>query len=115
MIENITIDVSIKRVSTYKLLGVNLSSNLKWNDHIKQAATRIYSVTLLRRAGVPVTDLVAFYATSIRPVLEFVCPVWFYDTTECLGEQMKFIERRIMRIIFPGTNSSAMCEIDTSL
>ena len=76
MIENITIEVSIKRVSTYKLLGVNLSSNLKWNDHNRQAATRIYSVTLLRRAGVPVTDLVAIYATSVRPVLEFVCPVY---------------------------------------
>jgi hypothetical protein len=42
-------------VSTYKLLGVNLSSNLKWNEHVnlitKKAAKRIYSVRFLKRAA----------------------------------------------------------------
>jgi hypothetical protein len=59
VIDNITINnVPIERVSTYKLLGVNLSSNLKWNEHVnlitKKAAKRIYSVRLLKRAALQI-------------------------------------------------------------
>ena len=64
-ITNITIDNSpIERVSSYKLLGLIISSNLKWNANIefltKKASKRIYSVRLLKRAGVAEQDLVTF-------------------------------------------------------
>ena len=72
VIDNITIDnFPIERVSTYKLFGVNLSSNLKWNYDNQETAKRIYSVRLLKRAGDPATDLVPFYSTCIESVLEY--------------------------------------------
>ena len=87
----------------------------------KKAARRIYSVRLLKRAGVADTDLVTLYSTCVRTVLEYARPVWFYSTTEYLREQIESIQRRIMRIIFPDTklprclrscwHPSAMCEI----
>ena len=44
----------IERVTSYKLLGLIVSSNLRWKDHIesltKKASKRIYSVRLLKRA-----------------------------------------------------------------
>jgi hypothetical protein len=70
----------------------------------KKAARRIYSVRLLKRAGVADTDLVTFYSTCVRTVLEYACPAWFYSTTEYLREQIESIQRRIMRIIFPDTS-----------
>jgi hypothetical protein len=106
-------------------LGLNLSSNLKWNEHVnmitKKAARRIYSVRLRKRAGVADTDLVTFYSTCVRTVLEYACPAWFYLRGIHLREQIESIQRRIMRIIFPDTKlprclkscwyPSAMCEI----
>jgi hypothetical protein len=90
VIDNITINnVPIERVSTYKLLGVNLSSNLKWNEHVNM-------ITNLRCSD---TDLVTFYSTCVRTILEYACPAWFYSTTEYLREQIESIQRRIMRII----------------
>ena len=94
VIDNITINnVPIERVSTYKLFGVNLSSNLKWNEHVNM-------ITNLRCSD---TDLVTFYSTCVRTILEYACPAWFYSTTEYLREQIESIQRRIMRIIFPET------------
>ena len=46
----------VERVRTYKLLGVIVSDDLKWNAHaeyvIAKAAKRLYALRLLKRAGV---------------------------------------------------------------
>ncbi len=46
----------IECVSNYKLLGVYLNENVTWNTHIdyifKKACKRLYSLRILRRAGV---------------------------------------------------------------
>ena len=40
---NLTVgDNSLKRVESTKLLGVNIHSNLKWDDHIKHLAASCY-------------------------------------------------------------------------
>ena len=48
-----------------KLLGLTISNNLKWNNHvieiIKKAARRIYFLIQLNRANVPSVDLALFY------------------------------------------------------
>ena len=89
VISNITINnTPIERVTSYKLLGLIVSSNLTWNDHIesltKKASKRIYSVCLLKRACVAEQDLVTFYITCIRSILEYACPAWFYSTPKYL-------------------------------
>ena len=114
IITNITIDnSSIERVSSYKLLGLIISSNLKWNAHIefltKKASKRIYSVRLLKRASVAEQDLVTFYITCIRSVLEYACPAWFYSTPSYLLEQLESIQRRTMRVIYPDHSYHDAC------
>ena len=48
--------------------------DLKWSDHIDnvtaKAAKRLYLLRELRRAGVSCNDLVLFYCSAIRSVLE---------------------------------------------
>ena len=46
----------LELVSTFKLLGVKIRDDLKWNDHIDyiycEAAKRLYTLRMVKRAGV---------------------------------------------------------------
>ena len=57
-----------------KILGATISSDLKWNNHIvdciKKENKRFYFIVLLKMARVPLKDIVNFYCTTIRPILE---------------------------------------------
>ena len=105
-IPNILIeDKQLKRVSTYKLLGVHISNDLTWNNHIdylsKKAAKRIYFIRQLKRAGVAVRELVHIYVASIRSVIEYAAPVWFFSAPAYLIDQLEAIKRRVLKIILP--------------
>ena len=69
-------------MSSAKVLGVIISSSLQWIDHvnevIKKANKRLYFLILLKRANVPACDIVNFYCTVIRPVLEYFAPVFHH-------------------------------------
>lgn len=58
-------------VNSAKILGVTLSSDLTWNDHmsevIKGANKRLYFLVFLKKVGVSPCDIVNFYCTIARP------------------------------------------------
>ena len=70
-----------------------ISSSLKWDDHIdvitSKAAKRLRFLKKLRRAGVSVDDLVHYYRTVERPVLECACPVGLSNSS-LSKQQTKF-------------------------
>lgn len=64
-------DIVGKEVNNYKLLGVYISSELSWNEHVDVKATkRLYSLRVLRKAGVQQAGLVCIYCSLIWSVLE---------------------------------------------
>ena len=71
---------NVERVRTYKLLGVIISDDLKWNTHVEyvitKAAKRLYALRLLKRAGVMPKDILKVYTCNIRSVLEYAAQVW---------------------------------------
>ena len=72
---------SIKeQVSSYKLLGVHLSHNLSWSIHcdyiVKRARKRLYVLRVLMKSGLPPADLIQVYCSLVRPIIEYVSPVW---------------------------------------
>lgn len=71
---------AIQCVSTYKILGVIIDSNLKWNCHvdyiIKKACKRLYSHRVLHRARVCQSNILKIYLSTVQPVLEYAVPVW---------------------------------------
>ena len=81
-------------VSSIKLLGVIIQSDLKWDQQVKyligNASRRLYILSKLRKNGVKTEDLVSIYKMYIRPTLEFGAPVWSSGLT---GSQAKNIER----------------------
>ena len=96
----------IERVDCVKLLGIIISSNLKWEEHISaiyaKASSRVYFVCMLRRARVSEADLLQIYAAIIRPILEYACPVWHAGLTKQQEQTLESIQKRVLRIIFPG-------------
>ena len=73
-------DKPIEIVTTIKLLGLNISNNLKWSHHIeeivKKASTRLYFPRQLKRAKIAEKELLTFYMTCICPITEYACPVF---------------------------------------
>ena len=67
----------IEQVSSYKYLGVHVTSDLKWNCHIKNICCK--SRQLMYRKfykDVDATFLCRLYVSMFRPILEYACIVW---------------------------------------
>jgi len=97
----------IQCVTTFKLLGLHLDASLSWTTHINtivsKASKRLYFLIQLRRAGVPPQQLLHFYMTVIRPVLEYASPVWHYSITRAQSQHLESIQTRAVHIIFSFT------------
>ena len=87
-----------------------MSSDLKWSKHIEyicsKASKRLYALWMLKRSGVPPSDLRSVYSYFIRPVLEYACPVWHSSLTLSLRDEVEDIQRRAVRIIHPHLSYS---------
>ena len=81
-----------------------IDDDLKWSTHVdyiyKKACKRLYSLRLLRRAGVPTTGMLKAYLSVIRPILEYAVPVW-QSICEMQSEKLESIQKRALRVIFP--------------
>ena len=103
-LEPITINnMNIEVVPSAKLLGVMISNDLKWNVHAEmicmKVAARLYFLRQLKRAKVPTNDLLTFYTTCIRPVVEYACPVFHTALPQYLSDQLERLQKRALRII----------------
>ena len=89
-----------------RILGLTISSDLKWNKHIfnaiKKANKRFYFIVQLKRAKVPNADILNFYCASIRQVLEYGCQVFHYGLPSYLSNAIERVQKRIMRTIYPN-------------
>jgi len=96
-------DKSIDRVEAFKLLGLMVTDTLTWNDNTSlicsKASKRLHFLKLLKRSGMPTTDLVYYYTAVIRPVLEYCSVVWHASITDEQSRQIDSIQRRAVRII----------------
>ena len=81
--------------NSVKILGVTISSDLKWNEHISSF------IVLLKRANVPLSDIVNFYCTMIRPVLEYCAPVFHHALPQYLSDDIERVQKRALSIICP--------------
>ena len=93
----------VQRVNVFKLLGVTVDNNLKWDSHVhsicSKASSRLYFLILLRRSSVSKYDLLHFYVSYIRPILEYACPVWHSSVTNEQCQRIETVQRRAMAII----------------
>lgn len=99
-------NTSLETVEHVKILGLNVSNNLKWNVHIneivKKASKRLYFLTQLKRSNVGCKELVQFFKSCIRSLIEYACPVYHDSLPEYLSKDLERIQKRAMRIIYPS-------------
>ena len=88
------------------VLGVIISNTLQWNHHIaevvKKANKRLYFLVLLKGVNVLSADIISFYCTCIRPVLEYCAQVFHHGFPAYLSDDFGSIQGRALSIISPG-------------
>ena len=84
---------NVSRTKLYKILEVWLENNLTWKTNTeyttRKAAKRVYLLKIVKSYGAPTDDLLAFYFSVIRPILECGVEIWNGGLTQ---EQKKSIE-----------------------
>ena len=108
----LTIDgLELECVHEFKLLGVWIQDNLSWEKHVSctlsKASQRLYFLRQLKRSGLSTQDLIVYYTTIIRPVLEYACQVWHPGLTQKQTEDLERIQKRALRTICPDLDSSS--------
>ena len=106
-IQSVTIGGQVlASVEHAKMLGVTISNNLTWSKHVdnivSKAGKRVYMLYQLKRAGISQNDLVKMYVSTIRPVLEYACPVWSTSLPTYLSDAIEMIQKRVLRSVHPG-------------
>ena len=105
----------IEKVYSVKLLGIQISNNLKWDDHINsiyvKAAKRIYQLRLLKRAGASTSTLVNVFKACVRPVMEYACPAWHTNISCAHSVLLESIQKRAMRIVYPDLDYTSALEL----
>ena len=70
-------------VDEAKLLGLTITSNLKWNSHVNnivlKSSKQIYLLVQLKRTKVSIQDILQFYSVCVRPILEYASTVFHYS------------------------------------
>ena len=100
----------ISHVTAMKLLGVVIQHNLKLDQQIDsmvtKANTRKYFITILKRSGVQLADLVRCYCTFVRPLLEYAAPVWHPGLAIQQSEVLEQVQRQVLRVLLPDSSYS---------
>lgn len=97
----------LQNVNELKILGVILSSNLKWNSHVKhvvsRASQRIFIIRNLKRSGCSSDLMLKAYISFIRSVLLYAYPC-FCNLPSYLFDKLVTVEKRVFRIIEPSND-----------
>ena len=105
----------IERVTSSKLLGVVISDNLSWGEHINyivgRATQRLFFLRLLKRANVSMDKMIEVFCTIIRPTVEYACQVWHGTLTDDQSKAIESIQERALKIIMPDANYDLAREI----
>jgi len=81
-----------------------------------KAAKRLWFLKKLKRAGVSVDDLVYYYQRTVRPVLEYACPVWHSSLSKQQIKSLENVQCRAVQIIAGNTSyteASSMLSIQS--
>ena len=68
----------------------------------------MHFLILLKRSGVASQDLLLYYKTVIRPVMEYACLTWQSSITNGQIDDIDAIQRRALKIINSNSNNQSI-------
>ena len=68
---------------------------------VTKASKRLHILRVLKRGGIPPSDLILIYYALIRSVLEYCCIAWHNGLPGYLADSIERVQRRVMNIISP--------------
>ena len=87
-----------------KLLGLIISSNLSWGDHIdyisKKAAKNFWMLIRFKRLGATPDKLLSIYLLKIRTLLEYATPVFHSSLTIDQSNQLEITQKKALAIVY---------------
>ena len=96
-------DSWIKVKLNYLVININICNDLRWDAHVdalcSKVASRLYFLKLFKRSGLSSDDLLCFYKSVIRSVLEYGSVVWHYHPTHAQSDKLEALQKRADRII----------------
>ena len=113
-------DETIESVLCYKLVGVLIDSNLKWDNHVDlMCVTKLPQDFIFwynwKRNSATVKDSLHFYETVIRSVLEYACPAWHSSLTVDQSSRIEAVQRRTRsKVIYgPSSHRENVCHVNS--
>jgi hypothetical protein len=61
---------------------------------------RVYLLKHIKRSGVDLDDVLHFYYSVVRPVLEYACHAWHTGLTRDQSDRLEAVQKRSLSIIF---------------
>ena len=113
-------DTRLNIVNSVNLLGAKLSDDLKWTQNtqniITKCSAKLYMLSKLKAFKVSRQDLIKIWTTFIRPITEYVAPLWHSSLTITEKVKIERLQKRALRIImgvdYPGyTNALQMLNL----
>jgi len=92
---------TLNTVDSAEYLGVTISSDLSWTNHVNNITKKANStLSFLRRyiSSCPAKSKINAYNTYVRPSIEYASSVWA-PYTDCLINQLEMVQRRAARFV----------------
>ena len=99
----------LELVSSVKLLGLEIDSELSFNSHVEKLCTKLSQrIGILKkiRSCLPMMQRLLFYNTMIRSVLHYVSSIWTSCDKENLVRVLK-LQKRAARVISDADNQAS--------
>ena len=90
-------------VKKSKLLGIILSDNLKWDEHVeyicKKARKRIWMLRRMMEFGLKYETILDFYFKEITSILEYCAVVFNSGLTKKLSDVREGVQKIVLRLL----------------
>ena len=97
----------IKSVEKISLLGVIITSNLKWKANTeeicKQVNRKLFILVILKRFGVKVEKLITIWKVILRSRTEYAAPLWHSGLTDSDSRNLERLQKSALGIILGVT------------
>ncbi len=109
--------IEVKRVKSYKCLGLELDEGLTWESHVSVIISKVSKVIgVLRRLKslLPLSALVLIYNSLIQPHFDYCSVIWD-NLAGGLGQKLQRMQNRAAQIITSSDYYTRSSEILRSL